>query len=250
MKKPLIFILTVLLVLSLLGCSSGTQSVSPTSSTPIVIIPFSADNNGFSECLDSMNFVPSMWQGTLFDLAESLTYEGKNIADAAPGIFYDGQYGGGYRSQGNRFGFGNDYTRSEDDTSATSDNYLYTYVPLEGMALPCGITFDDNLTTLLQKAGFDIDYHEDFISDETTPGVMTLFQDETIHLTLTDYSLTTDKNDEYSYLLKYTEVYETPLTDGRVSTTIRKVAMAFTGMEDTVGFVSLGIQMQYPLNQD
>ena len=35
MKKSLIFILSVLLVLSLLGCSCGTQSVSPTSSTSV-----------------------------------------------------------------------------------------------------------------------------------------------------------------------------------------------------------------------
>lgn len=250
MKKITVFILTALLLLSLVGCNGSAQPASSTSSTPIVIIPFSADNNGFSEYLDSMNFVPGMWQGTLFDLAESLTYEGKNIKEAAPGCFYDGQYGGGYRSQGSRFGFANDYTRSEDGASATSYNYLYTHVPLEGMALPCGITFDDNLTTLLQKAGFDLDYHEDFISDETTPGVMTLFQDDTIHLTLTNYSLTTDKNDEYSYLIMYTEVYATPLTDGRVATATRKVTVSFTGMEDTVGFVSLRIQMQYPLNQD
>lgn len=209
-----------------------------------------ADVTGFSAYLDTMGFTPGMSQRNLFTLAESLMYEGKNIKEAAPGYFYDGQYGGGYRSQGNRFGFANDYTRSKDGASAISYNNLYTHVPLEGMALPYGITFDDNLTILLQKAGFDIDYREDFISDETTPGVMTLFQDKSIHLTLTNYSLTTDKNDEYSYQIVYTEVYETPLTDGRVATATRTVNMAFTGTEDTVGFVSLRIQMQYPLNQD
>lgn len=234
MKKITVFILTALLLLSLIGCDGSAP-------------PPSGDINDLSEYLDTMGFTPSMWQGTLFDLAESLMYEGKNIHDAAPGCFYDGKYGGGYRSQGSRFGFANDYTRSEDGASATSYNYLYTHVPLEGLDLPLGITFDDNLSTLMYSMGLDPDIRFDI--DAT--GVTTLHDDGTACLTLTDFAKKPDtpENNKFTFNLNYTETYEVTLTDGRIADVTRTLSMSFSGSEDTLSFISMSVQMKYPLNQ-
>lgn len=184
-------------------------------------------------------------------MAESLTYEGKNIKEAVPGYFYDSQSGGGYRSQGSQFGISNDYTRSSDRTHATSYNSLYTYVPLEGLDLPCGITFKDNLATILQKIGLDLDYTRNFISYTGTPGVMVLYYDGTTFLTLVDmaqYPNASDSN-TFSFSLGYTETYEVTLADGRIADVTRTFSMSFSGSEDTLSFISMSVQMKYPLNQ-
>lgn len=184
-------------------------------------------------------------------MAESLTYEGKNIKEAVPGYFYDSQSRGGYRSQGSQFGISNDYTRSSDRTHATSYNSLYTYVPLEGLDLPCGITFKDNLATILQKIGLDLDYTRNFISYTGTPGVMVLYYDGTTFLTLVDmaqYPNASDSN-TFSFSLGYTETYQVTLTDSRIADVTRTFSMSFSGNENTLGHVSMSVQTKYPLNQ-
>lgn len=185
-------------------------------------------------------------------MAESLTYEGKNIKEAAPGYFYDSQSGGGYRSQGNQFGISNDYTRSPDRTRATSYNSLYTYVPLEGLDLPYGITFTSTLSDVLQKSGFGTGPYNNFISDADTPGVMTLYYDGAASLTLTDFAKkpNTPENNKFTFNLNYTEAYKVTLTDGRIADVTRTFSMSFSGAEDTVSFISMRVQMEYPLNQD
>lgn len=193
-----------------------------------------------------------MTQRDLFSLAESLTYEGKNIKEAAPGYFYDSQSGGGYRSQGTQFGIYNDYTRSPDRTSATSYCTLYTYVPLEGLDLPYGITFTSNISAVLQKSGFATDLYNNFVSDANTPGVMTLYNDGTARLTLTDFAKKPDtpENNKFAFNLKFTETYQVTLTDGRIADVTRTFSMSFSGNENTLGHVSMSVQTKYPLNQD
>ena len=207
---------------------------------------------GITDFLYIKGFVPGMTQKDLSSLAESLIYEGQNIKEAAPGYYYDSQYGGGYRSQGSQFGFSNDYTRSPDRTRATSTNSLYTYVPLEGLDLPYGITFTSDLSGVLQKIGFGTEPYNNFVSDADAPGVMTLYYDGAARLTLTDFAKKPDtpENNKFTFNLKFTETYETTLTDDRIANVTRTFSMSFSGSEDTLGFVSMSVEMKYPLNQE
>ncbi len=211
-----------------------------------------ANVTGFPEYLDTMGFDADMTQSDLLDLAKSLEYEGMNIYAAAHGHFYDSQYGGGYSAQAKQFGFNNDYTQSKDGTRAFSTSRLYTHVPLEGLNLPYGITFEDNLATILQKLGLDLDYTNHFTSDTGISGVMILYYDETAFLTLADMTQLPDTSESntFSFSLGYTETYEETLTGGRIATVTRSFSISFCGSEDTVGAISLLVDKEYPLNQE
>ena len=269
MKKTAVFILTALLLLSLVGCNGSSQpgastptvttaapttgtTVPTTSSTPIVIAPFPGDSNGFSEYLNTMGFVPGILQRDIRNLEQTLVNQGNNAQYAGGGYFYDSQYGGGYAAQSEYWGVSNDYKRAEDGTSATSSNHLYTYIPLEGLDLPYGITFESNLSGVLQKIGISTDPHNGFVSDADAPGVMTLHNDGKVCLALTDFSQKPNipENNKSTFNLKYTETYEVSLTDGRVADVTRYVSLSFSGSDDTLSFISLHIQLQYPLSQE
>ena len=268
MKKTTAFILTALLLLSLVGCDGSVQpasssstvtttvpttgtTVPTTSSTPIVITPFPGDSNGFSEYLNTMGFVPGISQRDIRNLEESLVNQGDNANYSGLGYYYDSQYGGGYAAQSEYWGISNDYKRAEDGTSATSTNRLYTRIPLEGLEFPYDITFTSNLSGVLQKIGFSTDPYNNFVSDADTPGVMTLHNDGKVCLALTDFSRKPNvpENHKSTFNLQYVETYEVTLTDGRIADVTRTFSLSFSGSEDTLSFISMQVQMQYPLNQ-
>ena len=269
MKKITVFILTALLLLSLIGCDGSAQpasststvtttvptagtTVPTTSSTPIVITPFLGDSNGFSEYLNTMGFVPGISQRDIHNLEQTLVNQGDNANYSGLGYNYDSQYGGGYAAQSEYWGVSNDYKRAEDGTSATSTNRLYTRIPLEGLEFPYDITFTSNLSGVLQKIGLSTDPYNGFVSDPADPGVMTLHNDGKVCLALTNFPLKPNilANHPSNFRLNYTEKYEVPLTDGRIADVTRTFSMFFSGSEDTISFISMQVQMQYPLNQD
>ena len=131
--------------------------------------------------------------------------------------------------------------KKNDDDSSKSYRVLKTCTEL-----------DTNLSGVLQKIGFSTDPYNNFVSDADTPGVMTLHNDGNIRLTLTNFPLKPNilANHPSNFSLDYTEKYEVPLTDGRITNVTRGISMFFSGSEDTLSFISMQVQMQYPLNQD
>ena len=206
--------------------------------------------NSFSEYLDNENFVAGLSQIYLDAQMEKYSYEGKNVSESVNRVYSDGNYGGGVAAYGGHFAFFNEYRKAEDGKSATCANHFYTKVQLEGLTLPYGITFEDTITTVLQKLDIDMDPESDFVSDEENAGTMTLQSDGVSSLELIKCRLLTKtpKENSYDFELKYTETYHNTREDGRTSVVTRYVILSFTDGNSKLDKLNMTIIEKYNLN--
>jgi len=207
-------------------------------------------NISFSGFLDGENFVAGLGQGDFLAQMGKYRYEGIKLSDSMGLFHYDGEYGGGCGVNDKYFGFANDYMATEDGKSATYSNRFYTNIPLEGLTLPHGITFDDTLKTVLRKLGIIIDLKEDSVSDKENTGKITLRSDGTSSLELTNCLLSSDTIGKplYDFELKYTENYQTTRKDGRISDVTRYIIMSFTDDNNKLGKFDVAVVEKYEID--
>lgn len=194
----------------------------------------SADEYGdiltaFSAFLDDEGFVSGMTQGQMTGIADRYAYEGRTIHKTIAGFHWDGTDGGGWKCMGELFGVSNEYR------SGVYTNSLYTSVPLDGLTLPFGITFDDALSAVLGKLGLPVDPDE-FVPDRENGLSMTILSRDGRSLTLTDYFR--DPIADYAFRRRLTFTEKTLVTNGGSTTAVeRRIELNFA--DETKGIVML-----------
>ncbi len=218
----------VLICLSLLSFASCSQPHPNGPETGALYTSFDIAN--LSDYLDDLNFTAGVSQAEFKSMTKQYSYNGKPIEEIASGIHYDGDHGGGWSATDQLFGFYNSFDVTEDRKYSDYSNRLHTKVPLEGLTLPYGIDFDDTLTDALKKLGLDIDPIKGFVSDEGTPGIMTLSTASDSSFELRDRRLISEASASSSeaYELRYTQTNIPAAQSGKASTVTRHIIFSFT----------------------
>ena len=216
MKNRIMISIALILCLCLLaGCKAPAN----------VREDFSAD--GFITFLDNENFVPSVGQGDMIDQLEAYRYNGEPLSFT--GYHYDGDRGGGFDAQGEFYGLLNDFRVDENQGTASYTNQFYTCVPLEGLLLPYGIDFNDDLDSVLSKVGI-LKSAEELTED------IRLWQDGYREM----------KWQEAKRTLLFTQEYSTALADGRPCKVVRTVAFSFQPDTHLLGKAAFSVVENYP----
>ena len=188
MKKRIFILFGLVLCLLLTSCNGLTASTTGATGTTGTTTPAVEENyemllDDLSLFLDREAFLDDFsWMGMVKHM-ESYHYQGSPLP-----TFFDGNYdlgvAGGYQAVEELFGFACDFSHC--DCAGHLHNYsFYTKVPLEGLVLPMGITFEDTLEDVLKKMGFAVDAGKAFVADSATPYEMTLCKQGETSLTLT-----------------------------------------------------------------
>lgn len=216
MKNRIMISIALTLCLCLLaGCKAPTN----------VREDFSAD--GFITFLDHENFVPGVGQGDMIDQLEAYRHNSEPLS--FNGYHYDGDRGGGFDAQGEFYGLLNDFRVDENQGTASYTNQFYTCVPLEGLQLPYGIDFNDDLDSVLSKVGI-LKSAEELTED------IRLWQDGYREM----------KWQETKRTLLFTQEYSTALADGRPCKVVRTVAFSFQPDTHLLGKAEFSVVESYP----
>ena len=238
MKRIIIILLSACLLLSFASCEKDEPE-------PINTIP-DADITAFTEWLDGEGFVPGLSQGEMIEKMDGYTHDGKSVTNSATGLFYDGYYGGGYAARGENFCFRNDFKASDDNKTADYTNSFYTKVPLDGLTLPFGIGFEDNLQEAMSKIGIASDPSVNFIADEGFNIAMTLYRDERYTLVFKNWYLSTEPIEvDIPYELIFTENYTFTREGDRESNVTRTMKLTFKPEVKNVHDFSVEVHENY-----
>lgn len=206
---------------------------------------------GFSEYIDSENFVPGINQGDFLEQMGKYKYNGEAITDIIGGFHYDGLSGGGYMTSGGLFGFKNDYTAESGSKYAVYKNEFHTSVALDGLTLPNEISFEDTLVDIFEKLGIE---YNDFVPDGQTQGEasaygeMTLYTDEASSLKIKRLPKKDSEHSQekhYEYVLSYTEIYQGEFRDGKKEIITRSISFSFESEESQLGIFSISVAEKY-----
>ena len=206
---------------------------------------------GFSEYIDSENFVPGINQGDFLEQMEKYKYNGEAITDIIGGFHYDGLSGGGYMTSGGLFGFKNDYTAESGSKYAVYKNEFHTSVALDGLTLPNEISFEDTLVVVFEKLGIE---YNDFVPDGQTQGEasaygeMTLYTDEASSLKIKRLPKKDSEHSQekhYEYVLSYTEIYQGEFRNGKKEIITRSISFSFESEESQLGIFSISVAEKY-----
>lgn len=255
MKKRIAFILTLVCILAMAACGQepveDDGNVGISAQPPIQRQPAIHACEELAQYLDHMHFVPQLSQGDLMDQMEQYTYNGKTALELSQGVFYDGPHGGGFDGSGELCGFHNSYQTTEDGQCATYANSMYTRVPLEGLELPLGITFDDTLQTVLHKLQLDAD-------PQSIQGTRNLCSDGDTVIALTTNELLPSipgiagetENLQYACRLEYTQTYETTRGDIDPAEVTRMVTMYFKEGSGRLAYFEMSVKERYKRNSE
>jgi len=242
MKKRIFMSIALVLCLCILAGCSATGSV---------------NTDGFVEFLDNENFVPEVGQGDFVDQLANYSYEGQSLSELLNGYFYDGANGGGYKAgyalpnpgryggyYGVRFGMENDFRVDENQGVAIYTNQFYTSLALEGLQLPYGIEFTDDLSSVLSKVGISKS------ADQLTEDVR-LWQDgyrEIKWQKSAGHPTDDPALDAYSPCdaLLFTQEYDIATEDGRPCKVIRTVAFYFYPESQGLSWAEFSVVESYP----
>ena len=209
---------------------------------------------GFSEYIDSENFVPGINQGDFLEQMGKYKYNGEAITDIIGGLHYDGLSGGGYMASGGLFGFKNDYTAEPGSKYAVYKNEFHTFVALDGLTLPNEISFEDTLVVVFEKLGIEKHPYNDFVPDGQTQGEasaygeMTLYTDEASSLKIKRLPKKDSEHSQvkhYEYVLSYTEIYQGEFMDGKKEIITRSISFSFENEESQLGIFSISVAEKY-----
>lgn len=227
MKKRIFTAIALILCLCILaGCKAPSN----------VREDFSAD--GFITFLDNENFVPGVEQGDFIDQIGKYRYDELPLSlRLSDGFFYDGANGGGYRCLGFDLGIENKFQIDEEQGVATYTNRFYTYVPLEGLQLPYGIDFTDDLDSVLSKIGITKS------AAELTEDVR-LWQDGYREI---NWQKGTAKYETGTLL--FTQEYGIAKSDGRPCKVVRRIYFSFIGKTNGLEKVGFSVVESYPYFQ-
>ncbi|MBE6543062.1 MAG: hypothetical protein E7675_01545 [Ruminococcaceae bacterium] len=171
------------------------------------------DNNKFTHFLSLKNFI---------SLVGRYRYEGTRIEDMVERVSNNDD-GLSVYSHEDLFGY----------SWEPSEKHFYTSVYLEGLNMPADMTFEDNITTVLQKLKIEMDPYNDFVSDNYETGKMTLYSDGFSSLQLIDCKLTNnEKLKNYGYILRYTEEYRVGVSKNEMAIIQRSMVFSFSDEEN------------------
>ena len=193
----------------------------------------------FHTYLDEMLFVEGTGQEGWIDQVSTYKYEGEKISKQLLGYFFDGCDGGGYNTYHKLELFGYSFVTKfyDEENYAVNSGVLYTTVALEGLDLPSGITFEDNLFEVLKKLKVNA-YSEEYLSS-CEPGDLIIYEGENEVFKL-------QKLEKNGFLLLYTENY--PSENGEAT---RKLSMTFYDIANTLDnfYVSVDEKWPYPYGE-
>ena len=201
MKRLITLALIFALLLSLLGCQEVKNDSGESS--------FDKSNNfnknyvfdyDFHQYLDEMNFDENLSERELRNQVGTYKYEGQSINSMMLGMYEDGFDGGGYSAQDreSRFSYASLATFYDDEGYVIRSDYFRSDVPLEGLDLPSGITFDDDIISALERLKVNI-----FSVDE-----LLAYQDEAYIVYETENEVfSVKKLTNGEWVLSYTEKY-------------------------------------------
>lgn len=199
----------------------------------------------FVDFLDGEGFKVGLSQGQFKELIGTYSVSGEKI-DADMGEYYDSEYGGGFRGYGEyedlRYEFTNDFYQDEEKTKYV--NYLNTTVHFEGLDLPFGIAFGDDIEVVFEKMGMTYPMGS-FVPDEDDKRRMTLLDNGKESLAYVNLHNTDEPVDYYEpFIIVFTEECESELEDGRVKTETRRIMLYFSdfGGALTRLYISAGYQ--------
>lgn len=140
MKRILICLILLLTCAFLMtGCGDAKLAETPT----------------FSEALDQNGFAPG---GGFIDKLDVWTYEDKPLREHGDLVAGCGVTGGVEIFDVKDVCHGSDEFQTSDDGSYADRSLDFSmYVPIDGVVMPYGMTFDNTLDDLLQTLGYDID---------------------------------------------------------------------------------------------
>ncbi len=223
MRKLIAFIALLLLPYLLLSCfdRAGECEISSEDSSDNTIVEIPAttvegklNSDKTLPLLDSLSeyLTNEGYTGTTEEALNSIisqySYQGTLISKLVDAAVYDGtDNSGGTHASHQYFGYHWHYSYPEDGKSVHYNNF-YTRVPLDGLILPFGITFNDTFYDVLKKLGLEFNPGNEGINTEAallTSGESALvfyydsYVDYTVHV-------------EYS--LRFTDIYYWKRWDG------------------------------------
>lgn len=219
MKKIVVcFVLLLTCAFLMTGCGDAKLAKTP----------------NFSEALDQNGFAPG---GGFIDKLDVWTYEDKPLREHGNLTAGCGIMGGIETFYVKDVCYGSDeFQRSDDGSYADRSLDFSMYVPIDGVVMPYGVTFDNTLDELLKQLGFD----DELSSDEET--VLE-------HVSVPDYEsklILTCQRDSESGLHDYSlEFFEDTRSDrnseGCVSYYIRTLAFGFEPGTNRLNYLSFHV---------
>ena len=232
--------LSMLMLLGLVGCTDVEKTNKNIVAQQDVAV--------LTVWLDDEGFVPGISQSEMIDKMKGYTHNGRWSVGDFPGVHYDGQNGGGYDATGGEYGFANDFSASNDRTTAVYTNSFYTRVPLDGLTLPLGMGFDDTLHYVIEKLGIGIKLPSEFTPDGGNDYTMTLYEDERYTLVFKNLNFSEGLIiTKAPYELIFTENYTFTRDSGSVSNVTRTMKLLFKPDEDMLYEFGVIIRESYNL---
>ena len=240
MKKYLLLILVCVFALQLFGCNH-TQ-------TPVTSFPCEFD---FSAYIKTIPLLPDT---TLEDFLSTYTYNGTSIADIVKVLLNaDGANSHLTRYRGTVDEKNFEFIIESYETSDRKYNNLrktfLTEVLLDGFELPCGITFGESISDVLQKLGIRFDPEKDFKVKKRDNGAMTLYRNDQFCIQFIDCELSSAEFYP-GYVLQYEEYSpSTQAVTGRETTVTRTVRLSFDEQSELDHF-EISVKECWEINQD
>ncbi len=224
MRKLFALIALLLLPCLLLSCFSGTGepvvTVGDSSESSVTETPkttaegkLNSDKtlpllNSLSEYLTYEGYTGTD-QETLTAIVSKYSYQGTSLPELLPGTVYDGfDNSGGTTGSNGMFGYHWHFSYPENGDSVRYNNF-HTTVPLDGLTLPFGITFDDTFSDVLKKLGLEFDPG----SEGTPKSEVALLTSEKSALVFYCHSYV-DYAVHLEYSLRFTDIYHWERWDG------------------------------------
>lgn len=196
--------------------------------------PYIDASKEISAFLDETGMVHGTSQGDLIELMDRYS---SNISEDMLGALchYDGPNGGGCMSNGDTFGFSNDYFAS-DDGKVTYKNSFYTKTQLNGLKFPCNIEFGDTFMSVITRK-MHIKYPEIILQMGQE---LELYRDETRRI-----SAISDGEDGKNSIV-YTESYKIAETDTNspIKDVQRTLVISFDA-DDRISSISASVTEAY-----
>ncbi len=242
MRKLFVFIALLLLPCLFLSCFGGegedVKTVEDSSDSAVAEIPESTVEGKLNSdktvtLLDSLSeyLTDEGYVGTteedLNSIISRYSYQGTLISKLVDGAVYDGtDNSGGTQASHQYFGYHWHYSYPENGESIHYNNF-YTRVPLEGLTLPCRITFDDTVFDALKK--FSLEFNPDsFVSDNQNNRMKaTLLTSKEASLIFYNYNYSDLADYEYKYALLFTDIYYFERWDGVKFPYTRELSLYF-----------------------
>lgn len=168
-------------------------------------------------------------QETLVAIVSKYSYQGASLPELIPGAMYDGiDNSGGMQGGNGTIGYHSHFSYPENGKNVHYNNF-YTRVPLDGLALPFEIGFDDTVYDVLKKLGLDFNPNSFTPDSESNRMKATLLTSENSSLVFYNYLLSEIEDYEDNYLLQLTDTYYFVRWDGEKFPLSRKFSLYFNG---------------------